>query len=77
MLWRPRLDRHLGAPARACVLLFDAACALPSPATPLENSSRGGPQLTGSWLLPVMPASPETLVRFAKYGVTSLVSRVN
>ena len=28
----------------------------------LENASDGGPQLIGSWLLPVMPASPETLV---------------
>ena len=44
---------------------------------PLANCSRGAPQLIGSWLLPVMPASPETLVRFAKYGVTSLVRRVN
>ena len=36
---------------------------------PLEKLRLGGPQFTGSWLLPVMPASPDTLVRFAKYGV--------
>ena len=35
-------------------------------AIPLAKISVGGPQLAGSWLLPVMPASPEILVRFAK-----------
>ena len=41
------------------------------------NASVGGPQFTGSWLLPLMPASPETFVRFAKNGVTSVVARIN
>ena len=37
----------------------------------------GGPQFTGSWLLPLIPASPDTLFRYAKYGVVSFVWRVN
>ena len=31
-----------------------------------RSSSCGGPQFSGSWLLPVMPASPETFVRFGE-----------
>ena len=47
------------------------------PATLLEKSSVGGPQFIASWLLPMMPATPDTLVRFAKYGVTSVPRRLN
>ena len=39
---------------------------------PLAKVRLGGPQFTGSWLLPLMPASPDTFVRFAKYGVVSV-----
>ncbi len=44
---------------------------------PLENIRAGGPQFAGSWLFPVMPASPETFHRFAKYGVIRLERRLN
>ena len=43
------------------------------PARPLEKIRLGGPQFTGSWLLPAMPASPDTFVRSAKYGVSRSV----
>ena len=76
MLCRPRL--HNVSPPQACVWLrWEPACAVARPLTALEKISRGGPQLIGSWLLPPMPASPETFARSEKYGVTSLVSRVN
>src|SRR5215831_1932645 len=44
-----------------------------SPVT-FRNVRLGGPQFAGSWLLPVMPASADTFVRFAKYGVDVLVN---
>jgi hypothetical protein len=48
-----------------------------SDSVPFENTSVGGPQLIGSWSLPTIPASPETLTRLAKNGVVSFVSCVN
>ena len=48
-----------------------------SAAMPLEKDRFGGPQFPGSWLLPVIPASPETFSRFAKYGVVRIVRRLN
>src|SRR3981189_1340985 len=46
-------------------------------AIPLAKISVGGPQFVGSWLLPVIPASPEILVRFAKKGTTFVRNRLN
>ena len=48
-----------------------------SVAIPLEKDRFGGPQFPGSWSLPMIPASPETFSRFAKYGVVRIVRRLN
>ena len=37
----------------------------------------GGPQYGASWLFPLIPAAPETLIRFAKYGVMRVACRLN
>ena len=51
-------------------------CASSRPAIPLAKERAGGPQLTGSWLFPVMPASPDTFSRFAKNGVVRAACRL-
>src|SRR5262249_41626407 len=45
--------------------LVSSAGASRNPAS-VENVRLGGPQFAGSWLFPVIPASPDTLVRLAK-----------
>ena len=66
------------SPFHACVWLWlNEYCASTSDSTPLEKVSLGGPQFTGSWLLPPIIALPDTFVRFAKNGVTSVVRRLS
>ena len=43
---------------------------------PLAKLSVGGPQLIASWLFPVMPAAPDTFVRFAKNGEVRVARRL-
>ena len=61
-LWRPCAPECSRRPRRASGRCSTRTARSTSPAMPLENVRRGGPQLTGSWLLPVMPASPDTFV---------------
>src|SRR5512138_2219875 len=74
-LWRPWLQYASMPPPYVRVRLKFGSASL-SPVI-VENERLGGPQLTGSWLLPVIPARPETFVRFAKYGVDDVVNSVN
>lgn len=57
-------------------LRFETFRASVNDAIPHENTKVGGPQFVGSWLVPVSPASPETLNRFSKNGLTWLRKRL-
>src|SRR4051794_16706579 len=74
-LWRPRLQNPSRPPPYVWLWVTFGSASVS--AVMLENASAGGPQFSGSWLLPVTPARLETLVRPAKYGVTWFESCVN
>ena len=75
IVWRPWLQ--ILSPPTPCVRSrFDADCALDNPAMPLENASAGGPQFDRILVVAADAGVAETFVRLAKYGVTSVVSRV-
>src|SRR4029453_16369655 len=75
-LCRPRLTNASPPPPFAS-LRVNRGSASASPEMPRGKLRLGGPQFTGCWLLPLIPASPETFVRYAKYGLVSLVWRGN
>ena len=72
-----RGPRKTSSGESAGLVAGDEYCASASAAMPLAKLSEGGPQLSGSWLLPVMPAAPETLKRLAKKGSCACELRLN
>src|SRR5437764_13078126 len=57
-------------------LRLNALCASLSEAMPREKLRAGGPQFAGDCSLPVIPAWPEMLCRFANSGWTDVRSRL-